>query len=298
MTLDSVKLGGSGPHQNLQHSPTFRPPTCIHSRWSGYYQQPIENDIIDGTGWIDFLWAVLHRTNPSSYCASRYFDSTSRKLGRLTKSHVRTKILYAIYDILEYRGYIESVCSGLINDILQEIKDSSSDVHIPTDLGSESEDSPLSDVLHAERFLKAFRTSFLGRHEELSKLRSWLQELPSWTDENFAAHHWNDRDNNLLLTHYIAYQAPWTHAQSVFPRISRLSSIAATRIYTKVFRTISRSDDGNLQMASSQQNEHRHLATAKLEASTAAPIPVSTACLSTASSSYSQSVAQDTEDSP
>ncbi len=40
--------------------------------------------------------------------------------------HVRTKTLYAIYDILEYYGHLEIVCPRLINDILQEIKDGNS----------------------------------------------------------------------------------------------------------------------------------------------------------------------------
>ncbi len=40
----------------------------------------------------------------------------------------RTKALHAIYDIIEYRGYLESVCAGLINDILQEIKDNGSEM--------------------------------------------------------------------------------------------------------------------------------------------------------------------------
>ncbi len=37
------------------------------------------------------------------------------------------KTLYTIYDIIEYRGYLESVCPGLINDVLQEIRDNGSD---------------------------------------------------------------------------------------------------------------------------------------------------------------------------
>ncbi|SJL11152.1 uncharacterized protein ARMOST_14555 [Armillaria ostoyae] len=330
MTLDSAKSGVFNHPKNLQHSPDFRPPACtpLSPQWPGFYRQPIECDIIDGTGWIDFLWAVLHRTDPPLYRASGCFDSTSRQLGLhltlhhqcilspiqfLTKSHVRTKTLHAIYDILEYRGYLESVFPGLISDILQEIKDNGSDtvefsvdlrqrcktavpeleykmsmlqavvirqhrdfnpkklaktitclyfggiaivflvfallypwnpiestfdsclvdigifcaftVRITSGLQPHASDivhdvdvlntstfeliwavrdvaglltciaeSPLSDVLHAEQFLKAFQASFLGGREELSKLRSWLQGLPSWTDKNFVAHYWNDRD--------------------------------------------------------------------------------------------------------
>ncbi|KAK0447849.1 uncharacterized protein EV420DRAFT_1767436 [Desarmillaria tabescens] len=357
----------------------------------------------------------------------------------LTKSHVQTKTLYVIYDILEYWGYLESTCPGLINDILQEIKNRCSDtveysanlrrrcktagpelehkmsmlqavvirqykdsnpknivktityvfnggcmigalvlallylwkpdeslyasclqwigiicahtviitIHIHPcardfaqdvnnlnisafqliwavrDLAelltciSESENPSLLDMLRAERFLKAFQASvchvsvlsivhfsnypikFLGGREELSRLRSYLQELPSWTDKNFCAHHWNDPDNVLLQGHCIAYQAPSTRAQGVFPHISRLSSVAATSICMKVSRMISRGDDGNIQTDLSRQNL-RHLSIVKPEASTAAPIPVSTASgdgLSTTNSSQFLSVTQIAEDS-
>ncbi|SJL11149.1 uncharacterized protein ARMOST_14552 [Armillaria ostoyae] len=314
MTLDRAKSGGSSCPQDTQNAPACR------LRSPGFYRLPDENDIIDGTDWIDSLWEDLHSANPSSNRTSRCFDSTSRnicKLIRLTiKSHVQTNTLHAIYDILEYRGYLESVCPGIINDILQEIKDNSSEMVTfsadirhrcmtagpelehkmsilqavvirqhrdfnPNDfvktivrrsvvvfflllvlllpwapaeprfgtlyigmfsayltalltyntysyardivpkiddlntntfqliwavrdmaglltLIAESEGPPFPDVLHAQRFLKAFRASFLGGREELSKLRSWLQGLPFWTDIDFGAHHWDDHDNNLL----------------------------------------------------------------------------------------------------
>ncbi|PBK69590.1 hypothetical protein ARMSODRAFT_957274 [Armillaria solidipes] len=304
------------------------------SHWADFYQLPVANDITIGTKWIDTLWEVLHRRTPASYHASGSFAFTSKSLSdRFTKNfkdhglliqlfirpHVRTKTLYAIYDILEYYGHLEIVCPGLINDILQEIKDGNSDsmsfsvslrhrckiaapqleretrmlqkvvIRQHKDLGAhnvpryfeyllwgagaltsvctlwllalvlsgtdsdpaftifvicvappiclirmmiqkypralwlvhdadvlntnafqliwavrdmaalltriaETEGSSLCDVSHAERFLEAFRASFLGGREELSKLRSWLQELPNWTDKNFSAHHWNDHD--------------------------------------------------------------------------------------------------------
>ncbi len=138
---------------------------------------------------------------------------------------------------------------------------------------------------------------FLGGREELSKLRSWLQERHCWTDKNFGAHHWNDPDNKLLRTRYTAYQAP--SAQRALPRISPFSSMAATRIYAKVLRAISR-DNGKLQTDSSRQNGYRRLATAEPEAVATAPIPVSIASgdgLSTANSSYARTAAQDTKDS-
>ncbi|PBK72021.1 hypothetical protein ARMSODRAFT_797750 [Armillaria solidipes] len=142
---------------------------------------------------------------------------------------------------------------------------------------AESEGSPMSDVLRAERFLKAFQSSFLGGRQELLDLRSWLQELPSWTDKNFGAYHWTDhdpRDNNV---HYIPYQAPSTHTRrrSIFPRVPRLSSIAVTRIYQKVFGTYFRSDI--LPTTSSRQVEHRNCAITNTKASDTARVPVFTA---------------------
>ncbi len=43
-------------------------------------------------------------------------------------------------------------------------------------------------VVHSSKYL----IKFLGGREELSNIRSRLQELPNWTDKNFSAHHWND----------------------------------------------------------------------------------------------------------
>ncbi len=130
---------------------------------------------------------------------------------------------------------------------------------------AESEGSSMSDARHAEQFLKAFQYSvchdsfdsfyhssehlvkFLGGRQELLDLRSWLQELPSWTDKNFGAYHWTDHDDTSPrdnTSHYIPYQAPSTHTRrrSIFARIPQLSSIKVTRIYQKVFGTYSRSD--------------------------------------------------------
>ncbi|KAK0421605.1 hypothetical protein EV421DRAFT_1747137 [Armillaria borealis] len=121
-----AKSGGSSYLQDTQNASACCPQS------PGFYQLPIENDIIDGTNWIDSLWEDLHSVNPSSNCTSRCFDSTSRNICKLIrlmiKSHVQTNTLHAIYDILEYRGYLESVCPGIINDILQEIKDNSSEM--------------------------------------------------------------------------------------------------------------------------------------------------------------------------
>ncbi|KAK0235460.1 hypothetical protein EDD85DRAFT_968434, partial [Armillaria nabsnona] len=405
MSLVSAKSEGSSPLQDTQNDPAFHSSASTPPRWPGFYQQPVENDIIDGTDWIDSLWAILHRFS--------------------FVSPTRTKALHAIYDIIEYRGYLESVCAGLINDILQEIKDNDSEMvsfnadvrrrckiagpelehkmsmlqaivirqhrdfslenlvktisylqygglavvfliccplHLETfvpalspwlsdesptcfvcivflgcnmfntgarlpayqllceadglntntfqligavrdmprllALIAESEGSPMSDVLHAERFLKAFQYSvchdsfdsfyhsfkrlvkFLGGRQELSDLRSWLQELPSWTDKNFGAYHWTDhndtspRDNT---SHYIPYQAPSTHTRrrSIFPRIPRFSSIKVTRIYQDVFGTYSRS--GILPTTSSRQVERQIYATTNAKASDTARFPVSTA---------------------
>ncbi|KAK0216167.1 hypothetical protein IW262DRAFT_1299415 [Armillaria fumosa] len=40
---------------------------------------------------------------------------------------IRTKTFHAIYNILECQGYLQNVCPGLIDDILQEIKSCESD---------------------------------------------------------------------------------------------------------------------------------------------------------------------------
>ncbi|KAK0447847.1 uncharacterized protein EV420DRAFT_862221 [Desarmillaria tabescens] len=141
MSLDSAKLGDSSLHQDTQKAPAFSLPACPPPRWSDFYQIPIENDIIDGTDWIDFLWEVLHRATPPTYRASKSFAFTFRRLGEhVTDFHIsklsliwfltnsiRTKTLHAIYDILEHWGYLESACPGLIDDILQEIKVNASD---------------------------------------------------------------------------------------------------------------------------------------------------------------------------
>ncbi|SJL11175.1 uncharacterized protein ARMOST_14578 [Armillaria ostoyae] len=450
MTLVSAKSGDSSLPQDTQNDLVFHPSVSTPPRWPGFYQQPIENDIIDGTDWIDSLWAVLHRTD---FCRSTgCFVSTSRKLGEhvaryhtfkfsfIWLSHIQTKTLYTIYDIIEYRGYLESVCPGLINDVLREIGDNGSDtmafsddlrrrcktagpelerkmsmlqaivirqhrdfnpktfvktinylrfgayvilycitlpllfclvasesssasttclgyigvisvyaittvseIHPPAcelaqevdslnantfqliwavrnvagllTLIAESEGSPMSDMLHAKLFLEAFQFSvchnslgsfyypfgrlfkFLGGRQELLDLRSWLQELPSWTDKNFGAHHWNDhdvtspRDNSL---HYIPYQAPATRTRSIFPCVPRFSSIAVTRIYQKVFGRYSRSD--LLPTTSSRQVEHQKVAATNTQASDTARVPVSTSSgigLSRAIFRYSRSAAED-----
>ncbi|PBK69599.1 hypothetical protein ARMSODRAFT_1018981 [Armillaria solidipes] len=337
MTLDTIKSRDSF-LQNIQSAPDG--PADLHSKaggkhshWADFYQSPVPNDIIAGTKWIDHLWEILHRRDPASYPAARslayasrvlsgdlaWYNFNSRLIDLSIRPHVRTKTLYAIYDILEYQGYLQSACPGLINDILQEIKDNNSDSMtfslslrhrckvagpqledktcmlqkvvvrqhkdlnarnllrffdhllwssvislIPLCVGgvflmwtpsidpdsaiitfvayalllcclvgmmaesaclcmrsmarhvdrlnvetfqliwavrdmaalltriAEAECSPLRDVEHAERFLEAFRTSFLGGRDELSNIRSRLQALPNWADENFSAHHWND----------------------------------------------------------------------------------------------------------
>ncbi len=163
---------------------------------------------------------------------------------------------------------------------------------------AESDGSPMSDVLHAERFLKAFQYSvchdsfdsfyhsferlvkFLGGRQELLDLRSWLQELPSWTDKNFGAYHWTDHDDispRDNTSHYIPYQAPSTQTRrrSIFPRVPRLSSIAVTRIYQKVFGRYSRSDI--LPTTSSRQVEHQNYATTNTKTSDTVPVPLSAA---------------------
>ncbi|KAK0237053.1 hypothetical protein EDD85DRAFT_1023784 [Armillaria nabsnona] len=142
MTLDIAKLGGSKSAfpKNLRNAPASAdtPP-----HWADFYQLPVENDIIAGTEWVYGLWAVLHRTAPPSYCASGSLDKSARELcALLTQSsagdksilfkliitaHIRTKTFHAIYDILECQGYLQSVCPGLIDDILQEIKSCEAD---------------------------------------------------------------------------------------------------------------------------------------------------------------------------
>ncbi|KAK0431935.1 hypothetical protein EV421DRAFT_1742747 [Armillaria borealis] len=123
MALDRAKSGVSNHPKNFQHSPDFHLPACTppSPQWPGFYQQPIKCNIIDGTGWIDFLWEVLHHTDPPLYHASGCFDSTSRILGlHLTLHH---RCLLSPVQL----GYLESVFPGLISDILQEIKDNSLD---------------------------------------------------------------------------------------------------------------------------------------------------------------------------
>ncbi|PBK80656.1 hypothetical protein ARMGADRAFT_1171790 [Armillaria gallica] len=333
MTLDIAKLEGSKSAfpKKFRNTPASAdtPP-----HWADFYQLPVENDIIVGTEWIYYLWAVLHRTASPSYCASGALDKTARELcALLTQSgagdksipfkliitaHIRTKTFHAIYDMLECQGYLQSVCPGLIDDILQEIQASESDnvtfsvdlrrrckiagpilehkmstlqrvvirqhrnlnlknharflkcllrgmltlafvfallvfalsfVGIAPDsrflnffspilpmcpglvmmtsnassyacsvvsqvdtmntdalkliwavrdmtgllaLIAESDSLPLTDASRASRFIKAFRTSFLGDRSLLSKLRRFLQELPDWHDKDFAAHYWDD----------------------------------------------------------------------------------------------------------
>ncbi|KAK0237050.1 hypothetical protein EDD85DRAFT_790744 [Armillaria nabsnona] len=418
MTLVSAKSGDSSLPHDTQYDPAFHPSVSTPPRWPGFYQQPIENDIIDSTDWINFLWAVLvHCTD--FYRSTGCFVSMSRGLG---KSHIQTKTLYTIYDIIEYRGYLKNVCPGLINDVLQEICDNGSDtmafsddlrhrcktagpelehkmlmlqvivirqhrdfnpktfvktitylrygalvilfcitlplllclvtsksssasttclgyigvisvyvitvvseIHPPTcevaqevnslnantfqliwavrnvagllTLIAESKGSPMSNMHHAELFLVAFRASFLGGCQELLDLRSWLQELPSWSDKNFGTHRWNDhdvtspRDNSL---YYIPYQAPSTQTQSIFPRVPRFSSIVVTRICQKVFGKYSRTN--LLPMTSSRQVEHQKVAATNTQASDTAHIPESTASgigLSLAISRYSHSAVED-----
>ncbi|KAK0237065.1 hypothetical protein EDD85DRAFT_1023795 [Armillaria nabsnona] len=331
MTLNTIKSRDSLP-QDIQSAPdspavhSHSKAASVPSHWADFYQLPVANDIIAGTKWIDHLWKFLHCRDPASHPAARclayasrvvsedltWYNFNSRLIELSIRAHVRTKTFYAIYDILEYQGYLQSACPGLINDILQEIKDNNSDSMtfslslrcrckvagpqledktctlqkvvvrqhkdlnarnllrffdhllwstvislIPLGVGSvflmwtpnidpdsaiitfvsyalplaqsaclcmrsmarhvdllnvetfqlicamrdmaalltliaEAECSPLRDVSHAKRFLEAFRASFLGGREELSNIRSRLQELPNWADENFSAHHWND----------------------------------------------------------------------------------------------------------
>ncbi len=182
---------------------------------------------------------------------------------------------------------------------------------------AESEGSPMSDMVHAELFLNAFQASvchnshgsfhysfgrlfkFLRGRQELLDLRSWLQELPSWTDKNFGAHHWNDHDDTSPrdnTSHYIPYQAPSTQTRrrSIFLRIPRFSSIKVTRIYQKVFGRYSRTD--LLPTTSSRQVEHQKVAATNTHASDTARVPESTASgigLSMAISRYSRSAVED-----
>ncbi len=87
MTLVGTKSGDSSLPQDTQNDPAFSPPACTPHRWPGFYQQPIENDIIEGTDWIDFLWAILH-TDPPLYRSSGCFAYTSRRLGEhITRYH-------------------------------------------------------------------------------------------------------------------------------------------------------------------------------------------------------------------
>ncbi|KAK0189553.1 hypothetical protein F5146DRAFT_630008 [Armillaria mellea] len=87
--------------------PAFHPSASTPPRWPGFYRQPVKNDIIDGTDWIDVLWAVLHRTG--FYRSTGCFVSTSRKLGEhaaryhtfrfsfiwfIIRSHIKTNTLY------------------------------------------------------------------------------------------------------------------------------------------------------------------------------------------------------------
>ncbi len=81
MTLVSAKSGYSSLPQHTQNDPAFHLSVSTPPRWPGFYQEPIENDIIDGTDWIDFLWAVLvHHTE--YYRSAGCFVSTSRRLGK------------------------------------------------------------------------------------------------------------------------------------------------------------------------------------------------------------------------
>ncbi|KAK0225264.1 hypothetical protein EDD85DRAFT_795458 [Armillaria nabsnona] len=115
MTLVSAKSGDSSLPQHTQNDPAPHPSVSTPPRWPDFHQEPIENDIIDGTDWIDFLWAVLvHCTD--FYRSTGCFVSTSRRLGE----HV------ARYHTFKF-SFIWFVCPGLINDILQEIGDNGSD---------------------------------------------------------------------------------------------------------------------------------------------------------------------------
>ncbi|KAK0475060.1 hypothetical protein EDD18DRAFT_1116188 [Armillaria luteobubalina] len=311
--------------QFTQNDPAFHLSVNAPPHLPGFYQQPIENNIIDGTDWIDFLWPVIHCTD--FHRSTECFVSMSKILGKL---HIQTKMLYTIYNMIEYQGYLESTvgpeierkmsvlhalvirqhndfnpktfvktincfclgaymilycitllllfrlvgaksssagttCFGFIGIILVYVMTMVSETwHLPAydvaqeidnlntntfqliwavrnvagllNLIAESEGSQMSNVLHAELFLKTFRDSFLGRHQELSDLRLWLQELPSWTDKNFSAHHW--------IACNITYQALLTQTccQSVFSCMPQFSSIKTTSIYQKVFGTYSCGD--------------------------------------------------------
>ncbi|KAK0431936.1 hypothetical protein EV421DRAFT_1911450 [Armillaria borealis] len=50
MTLVSAKSEGSSP-QDTQNDPAFSLPASTPPHWPDFYQQPVENDIIDGTDW-------------------------------------------------------------------------------------------------------------------------------------------------------------------------------------------------------------------------------------------------------
>ncbi|SJL11153.1 uncharacterized protein ARMOST_14556 [Armillaria ostoyae] len=103
MILDIAKPGSSEsalPKNQVRNAPAS---AGIPPHWADFYQLPVENDIIAGTDWIYYLWAVLHRATPLSYCAFRELDKTARKLcislKLVIKAHTRTKTLHAVYDI-------------------------------------------------------------------------------------------------------------------------------------------------------------------------------------------------------
>ncbi|KAK0447930.1 uncharacterized protein EV420DRAFT_866556 [Desarmillaria tabescens] len=146
MPPKNTKSSSSALCKNFQNAPTN--PTHILSadippHLVDFYRVPVENDIIAGVEWIYCLWTLLHRTAPPSYRAFKELDSTARELHTLLtqsrswdrcttfkliiRSHVRTKALHTIYDILECQGYLESTCPGFIDDILQEIVTCNSD---------------------------------------------------------------------------------------------------------------------------------------------------------------------------
>ncbi|KAK0200838.1 hypothetical protein DFS33DRAFT_1277202 [Desarmillaria ectypa] len=129
MNLNIANPGGSeyAPKnlQNVSAVPAIGSPAGTLPHWADFYQLPVENNILAGTEWIYFLWAVLRCTTPSSYRASRELDETSSGLASrlyISEAHIRTKTLHTGYDVLECQEYLQGVCPALINDILREIQ--------------------------------------------------------------------------------------------------------------------------------------------------------------------------------
>ncbi|KAK0218412.1 hypothetical protein EDD85DRAFT_797790 [Armillaria nabsnona] len=102
MTLVSTKSGDSSLPQHTQNDPAPHPSVSTPPCWPDFYQEPIENNIIDGTDWIDFLWAVLvHRTD--FYHSTGCFVSTSRRLGKHVVRYHMFKFSFIWFDDLRRR---------------------------------------------------------------------------------------------------------------------------------------------------------------------------------------------------